>query len=135
MDNQDYNEGDRKVPFYNASKAQTIMDRFGTDYVPHKRPERIFTPGQLIEGIIDDLGLVDEHKCAMLENHWESVFGKLLAQHVKLGPLENDVLVLYVDHPIYLNELRRFKHSIMLEKINQVMGENMIKNIKLKLHA
>ena len=135
MNNDEYNEADRKTPFYSASKAETIKARFGTSYVPHKRPERIFTPGQLINGIIDELGLSDEHKCAILEDHWEKIFGKLLSKHVKLGPLENDELILYVDHPIYLNELRRFKHSVLIDKINTITHKSMVKNVKLLLQA
>lgn len=67
--------------------------------------------------LIRDLGLQEGVALARMKKEWHSLFQKPLVHHITPAHLSEGELLLYVDSPVWLQELNFFKHEIV-RKLN-----------------
>jgi predicted nucleic acid-binding Zn ribbon protein len=78
-------------------------------------------------------GLAEQHWAAVLEDSWPEIAGAEVARHTRPGPLQEKTLVVYVDSPVWLNELRRMGQRHLLNNLQKQFGPSRIKAVKLEL--
>ena len=78
-------------------------------------------------------GLNEQHWAAVLEEAWTEIVGDELARHTRAGPLNEKTLTVYVDSPIWLNELRRVGQRLMLTNLQKRFGPSKITAVRLDL--
>ncbi|MGA0334107.1 MAG: DUF721 domain-containing protein [Kiritimatiellia bacterium] len=107
-------------------------ERFGPEYryIP---PDRICTAGDLIPGIMKSMGLEAENRLAEISKAWESLAGKSNAEHSRPGRWEKGLLVVYVDHHVWLNELKRYATAPLLQKLQTKFGKSAVKQIRFEM--
>ncbi|MEW6052176.1 MAG: DUF721 domain-containing protein [Nitrospirota bacterium] len=71
----------------------------------------------LLAHLIRDLGLQEGVALARMKKEWHVLFQKPLVHHITPAHLSEGELLLYVDSPVWLQELNFFKHEIV-RKLN-----------------
>lgn len=89
--------------------------------------------GSLVGRVMSRLGLDEAHWAAVLEDEWGALVGEGLARHTRPGPLQGARLVVYVDSPVWLNELRRIGRGPMLTNLQRRFGADKIADISLEI--
>lgn len=87
--------------------------------------EKIYS---VLNSIFQDLGLEDKLKIEILKNNWMIIFDKPLSHHTLPVDLKNEVLLINVDSPVWLEQLSFLKQ----EFLNKLQPYS-IKDIRLKL--
>lgn len=89
--------------------------------------------GDIIPGILGRMGLTQRVKEASIVTDWEQIVGKIIAKHCQPVALDKAVLTVYVDSSPWLSELQRFSKNIILQKLQNKLGEKHVKDIKFKI--
>lgn len=107
-------------------------ERFGPDYryIP---PDITRTAGDLVPGIMRKMGLESESRLAEIDRVWEEMAGKANAEHARPGRWEKGLLVIYVDHHLWLNELKRFASAPLLKKLQERFGRSAVRQIRFEM--
>ncbi|MCP5464227.1 MAG: DUF721 domain-containing protein [Deltaproteobacteria bacterium] len=71
-------------------------------------------------------------KSLLIQGHWKSTVGPLIAQHSKVLYLQNGILHISVDHPAWHQELRMMQNNI-IESLNKALKETVITELKLRV--
>ncbi len=104
--------------------------------LPDRRPPspyRIQTPAHALTKVMQKLGLDDALWERSLLNEWPQLIGEPVAKHTRPGRLDRQTLIVFVEHSVWLQELRGPGEKAMLEKIQQRFGRNKIKGLRLQL--
>lgn len=88
---------------------------------------------EILGRVMQKAGLTEQHWAAVLEDSWTDIVGVELARHTRPGPLKGKELAVYVDSPIWLNELRRMGQRIMLTNLQKQFGASRINAVRLDL--
>ncbi|MDI6775494.1 MAG: DUF721 domain-containing protein [Verrucomicrobiota bacterium] len=89
--------------------------------------------GEILPGIMKRLGLENKQWLLTLEAEWGPLVGAAVARHTRPGRLERRRLTVFVDSPVWRNELERFTGSEMLGKLQARFGRNRIESVSLQL--
>ncbi len=87
--------------------------------------------GSLLEPLLKNLGLDERLQQSRAMIIWDEVVGPQIASHTKPIRIRDDVLEIYVDQPVWMNQLHLMKPQI-LRKLNSELGETPLKQIFLK---
>jgi hypothetical protein len=61
-------------------------------------------------------------------HRWSEIVGREISRHARPYKLQNRVLLVRVDHPVWTQELQYLKEEIKA-KLNAVLGENRLENL------
>ena len=89
--------------------------------------------GQVLPEVVRKLGLSQDLWLKSLTDNWGVLMGSQVAQHSRPGKVEHNTLVVYVGHPGYLSELKRFWLKKMLANIQNKYPDKKIRAIKLQI--
>tara|TARA_B100001142_G_C14301277_1_gene642886 strand:+ start:1509 stop:1805 length:297 start_codon:yes stop_codon:yes gene_type:complete len=85
-----------------------------------------------IKRVIDGLGPNSE--ILEVHSHWEEVVGKTIAEHCAPKKLEQNVLLVEVDHPGWSTEIR-YLESDLLERLNKKIPKLDVSEIKVRVRS
>ena len=107
-------------------------ERFGPDYryIP---PDHIRTSGDLVPGIMKSMGMEAETRLAEICKSWEEFAGKTNAGHARPGRWEKGLLVVYVDHHVWLNEMKRVASAPLLKKLQERFGKTAVRQLRFEM--
>ena len=85
--------------------------------------------GEVINAFLVQNRMSSAYKKTQIEQKWCDVAGQYIAHHTKKVFYANNILYVYLDTASLKHELMYLKSSIII-KFNQVMGGNVINDIK-----
>ena len=88
---------------------------------------------QVVPEVMKRLGLQQRLQQSQIFYLWREIVGADIADHAQPVSLRNGVLVVTVDHPIWLQELSRYHKKLLLEKISQRVGRNAVRNLVFRI--
>jgi predicted nucleic acid-binding Zn ribbon protein len=89
--------------------------------------------GDVLSRVMKKAGLSEQHWAALLEDTWDEIAGAEVARHTRPGPLHEKTLSIYVDSPVWLNELRRMGQRHLLNNLQKQFGPSKITAVRLEL--
>lgn len=69
----------------------------------------------LLKPLVRDLGIEDGIRLAQIKSHWQTLFQKPLSHHMSPSFLSGDELLLTVDSPVWLQELKFYQQDIIMK--------------------
>ncbi len=109
-------------------------ERFRIDDPVPPIPFKDATPlGDVLSRVMKKAGLSEQHWAAVLEDAWPEIAGQDVARRTRPGPLRDTTLVVYVNSPVWLNELRRMGQRHLLNNLQKQFGPSKITAVKLEL--
>lgn len=109
-------------------------ERFQLDETQRPPPEDRTQPlKDPLRNVIKKLGIQTDVALQDLLDHWPEVVGPQVAAHSRPGRLENKELMVYVTHPIWLQELQRFHFKTMQSNIQSRAGKSVIRSIRIQI--
>lgn len=87
--------------------------------------------GEVLQQFLKQNRLDKKLHYAEIIGSWESIVGKLVAQHTKNMYFHENKLILELDSPALRNELL-MQRSEIVKKVNTLAGEELIKEVVLK---
>ena len=88
---------------------------------------------QLVPGVMQRLGLENRLQQAQISQRWPELVGSDIARHAQPVTLKNGLLVVAVDHPVWLQELSRYHKPLLLQKIRDRVGKTAIRDIAFRI--
>ena len=88
---------------------------------------------KLVPSVMKSLGLEQRLQQSQVFFLWREIVGSDIARHAQPSRLRNGVLMVSVDHPIWLQELSRYHKSLLLQKIKERIGQNAVRNIVFRI--
>lgn len=111
-----------------------MRERFGVaDAVPPPEFHDAMPLGDILPRVMKQAGLSRQHWAAVLEEQWEEIVGDSVARHTRPGALQDKTLSVYVDSPVWLNELRRMGQRHLLNNLQKQFGPSRITDVQLAL--
>ena len=107
-------------------------ERYGPRYryIP---PDNVRTAGDFIPGIMKSMGLEAETRLSEICACWEELAGKGNAAHARPGRWEKGLLVVYVDHHVWLNEMKRVVSAPLLKKLQERFGRAAVRQLRFEM--
>jgi predicted nucleic acid-binding Zn ribbon protein len=104
-------------------------ERYGPEYrIP---PEKnIQVAGDLVNGVMKKFGLETASHLADIQSAWPEIAGKDIAANSNPGTLERGTLTIYVDHHVWLNELKQMAAPMLKKKLQARFGAKKIKGLR-----
>ncbi len=84
----------------------------------------------VVANIMKKFGLNETHWLNTLEEEWSNLVGTAVAAHTRPGKFENFQLTIYVDSAVWIYELKRNGHKIILKNLAKRYGNGKIKRIQ-----
>jgi len=88
--------------------------------------------GKILEELFDSLGMQEAIAQGKVLSLWEKAVGEVVARHTWARNIKGGILVVEVEDSSWLQELLFMKEMIR-EKINQLVGTQVVKEIKFRL--
>ena len=107
-------------------------ERFGPEFrIPSKH--RLHVAGDLVGDVLKKFGLESSAHVAAIQKSWVDIAGKDNAAHSSVGKLENGTLIIYVNHHLWLNEMRKVASTSLLKRLQERFGKKAIKRLKFEI--
>lgn len=87
--------------------------------------------GEILQQYLKENNLDKKLRRSHIIGTWETIMGKMVANHTKNMYFSDKVLFIELDSPGLRNELS-FRKAEMIKKINTEAGEEMVKDIVFK---
>lgn len=118
---------------YNAGAWAVERERFQiTDEAPPS-PDRSTTIDRVLDAMIGNMGLRHPGAHQNIAEHWEHIAGPQVAQHSRPVGIHQGCLILYVDHSIWLQELKRRFEATLLKRIQADYPQAGITRLRIQL--
>ncbi len=88
---------------------------------------------QLVPGVVKRLGLEQRLHQSQIFHQWAAIVGADVVRHAQPVSLKNGLLVIAVDHPVWLQELARYHKPLLLQKIRDRVGKTAIRDIVFRI--
>jgi predicted nucleic acid-binding Zn ribbon protein len=88
---------------------------------------------QLVPQVMKKLGLEQRLQQSQVFFLWPEIVGSEVAHHAQPVSLRNGLLVVAVDHPVWLQELSRFHKPLMLQKVQERVGKKTVRDICFRI--
>jgi predicted nucleic acid-binding Zn ribbon protein len=88
---------------------------------------------QLVPQVMKKLGLEQRLQQSQVFFLWPEIVGSDIAHHAQPVSLRNGLLVVAVDHPIWLQELSRYHKPLMLQKVQERVGKKAVRDICFRI--
>ncbi len=79
------------------------------------------------------LGLEQRLQQSQVFYLWPQIVGNDIARHAQPVALRHGYLIIIVDHPIWLQELKRYHKDLMLQKIRAAIGPRAVKDLTFRI--
>ena len=89
------------------------------------------TIGDLIKAFLKGRGLDEKMDEVDINNNWEKIAGPMIANHTKKVTYHDHTLTIYLNSAALRHTLS-FTKTEVIEKFNEVLGENFVRDIILK---
>jgi predicted nucleic acid-binding Zn ribbon protein len=96
-----------------------------------KKPASSFQ--EVIRNVFEGLSRGREGQEATLFEEWPRWIGKKASLHTKPVRIRDGQLLVYVDHPTWVYELRQQKRDALMKKIDRELGKGVVEKIDFKL--
>lgn len=90
-----------------------------------------YSIGDAIKKMLNESHWKHRYLATKLKEDWEPLMGKTVARHTKSLELQNGVLIIFTDVAPLKHELS-YNKNLLIAKLNQHLGENVVKEIILK---
>lgn len=123
-------------PSFHRGRWMIERERFQLDETA--RPERADRTREIrdpLRSVMKQLGLHIDATLKDLIDHWPEVVGPQIAAHSRPGKLDQKELIVYVSHPMWMQELQRFHFKAIQEKIRARAGAHTVRSIRIQLDA
>jgi predicted nucleic acid-binding Zn ribbon protein len=100
-------------------------DRFG--------PNPANSTSKLVPAVMKQLGLQQRLQQSQVFYLWADIVGSDIARHAQPVSLRNGLLVVAVDHPVWLQELVRYDKSLILQKVRERIGKKAVRDICFRI--
>ncbi len=108
-----------KNPPPNPGWLAVQRERYGADFIPTP-PNNVRSLGDVLDGVLQHLGLAKEAQLAALLPLWPDLVGKTNAAKSRPGRWEGNSLTIYVSHHLWLNEMRRLLPKALLKRLQEL---------------
>jgi len=88
---------------------------------------------QLVPQVMKKLGLEQRLQQSQVFFLWSEIVGSDIARHAQPVSLRNGLLVVTVDHPVWLQELSRYHKPLMLQKVQERVGKKAVRDICFRI--
>ncbi len=116
-----------------------LRARVFREWRPYANPELAKPPRpaaaakQVVPGLMKKLGLEQRLQQSQVFYLWPQIVGNDIARHAQPVGLRNGALTIAVDHPIWLQELKRYHKDLMLQKIQAAIGKQAVKHLTFRI--
>ena len=100
---------------------------------PPKKPHDIHILGDIVPGLMKQIGIAPDYWQERLQNDWASIVGPGVARNTRPGPLDGVSLTVFVTNSVWLRELKMVGYKPLLEKLQKKYGPEKIRHLKLLL--
>ncbi|MCS7249330.1 MAG: DUF721 domain-containing protein [candidate division WOR-3 bacterium] len=98
-----------------------------------KKAEKLISLKEALPEVLKKLGLLDKLMEKEIIFKWKEIVGENFPSQIKPINIENKILYLKVPSPEWKAELSYLKDEL-INKINQKMGVEIVKDIKIFIH-
>jgi predicted nucleic acid-binding Zn ribbon protein len=88
---------------------------------------------KLVPSVMKGLGLEQRLQQSQVFVLWPEIVGADIAKHAQPVSLRNGLLVVAVDHPVWLQELSRYHKSLLLQNIKERVGKTTVRDIVFRI--
>jgi predicted nucleic acid-binding Zn ribbon protein len=88
---------------------------------------------KLVPLVMKHLGLEQRLQQSQVFHSWSSIVGSDIAKHAQPVSLRNGLLVVGVDHPVWLQELSRYHKPLILQKVQERVGKKAVRDICFRI--
>jgi len=88
---------------------------------------------QLVTEVMKKLGLDQRLQQSQVLFLWPQIVGAQIATHAQPVSLRNGLLVVGVDHPVWLQELSRYYKPLILQKVQDRLGKKVVRDIRFRI--
>ena len=106
-------------PFHGHAEAPGVHGATSTD--------------KLVPLVMKHLGLEQRLQQSQVFYLWSAIVGSDIARHAQPVSLRNSLLVVAVDHPIWLQELTRYHKALILQKVQERVGKKAVRDICFRI--
>ena len=104
----------------------------GPEYMPPP-PKRMHMLAEVMPGVMKGMGLESPMRVSDLEPKWADLVGATNANHSRPGKWEKGVLTIYVDHNVWLAELKRNASVAILKRLKTLYGKDAPKSLRFQI--
>jgi predicted nucleic acid-binding Zn ribbon protein len=116
----------------NPGQEQLQREWYGPHYRP-PTPNRLHVAGDLVGKVLKDFGLRDSSTLSDIEKCWANLAGKANAEHSRPGKIERGVLTVYVNHHVWLNEMKQVASKSLLKKLQERFGKSKVRLLRFEM--
>ena len=87
----------------------------------------------LVPLVMKRLGLEQRLQQSQAFHLWPNIVGQDIARHAQPVSLRNGILIVAVDHPIWLQELARYHKPLILQKVQERVGKKAVRDINFRI--
>ncbi|MBW2180015.1 MAG: DUF721 domain-containing protein [Deltaproteobacteria bacterium] len=88
--------------------------------------------GELINRVLGKYRQEGDQEIAKLWDLWEDTVGEPIAENTRPAAFKGKILIVYVSRSTWMQQLQFLKKD-MITKINNVLGEELIEEIKFRI--
>ena len=88
---------------------------------------------QLVPDVMKKLGLEQRLQQSQAFFQWPEIVGAEVATHAQPVSLRNGMLIVSVDHPVWLQELSRYHKPLILQKVQGRVGKQAVRDIRFRI--
>jgi predicted nucleic acid-binding Zn ribbon protein len=88
---------------------------------------------KLVPLVMKQLGLEQRLQQSQVFYLWSNIVGSDIARHAQPVSLRNGLLVVAVDHPVWLQELSRYDKPLILQKVQERVGKKAVRDICFRI--
>jgi len=93
----------------------------------------VSSTSKLVPLVMKQLGLEQRLQQSQVFYLWASIVGSDIARHAQPVSLRNGLLVVAVDHPVWLQELSRYHKPLILQKVQERVGKKAVRDICFRI--
>ena len=96
-------------------------------------PRPANSTNELVPAVMKRLGLEQRLQQSQVFYLWPNIVGPDIARHTQPVSLRAGLLVVAVDHPVWLQELVRYDKPVILQKVRERVGKKVIRDICFRI--
>ena len=95
--------------------------------------EAVTAASKLVPLAMKQLGLEQRLHQSQVFQLWQTMVGADIARHAQPISLRNGVLIVAVDHPVWLQELSRYHKALIVQKVQERVGKKTVRDIVFRI--
>jgi predicted nucleic acid-binding Zn ribbon protein len=88
---------------------------------------------KLVPLVMKQLGLEQRLQQSQVFYLWGDIVGSDIARHAQPVSLRNGLLVVAVDHPVWLQELSRYHKPLIMQRVQERIGKKAVRDIAFRI--